>query len=689
MGFLNDTGLATLWEKITNKISGMISDEAGKMIPYGYCQTAAATKAKVVTVSPAVTALTTGLTIAVRFQYSNTVASPTLNVNSLGAKSIYRYGTTAPSTSAASSWNANAVHILVYNGSGWILTDWNNTTYSSMTEAEITAGTGTTARLITPARLKLAIETWETGEANVNADWNATSGDAQILNKPTIPSKTSDLTNDSGFITDAGVTSFNGSTGAVTYTAPVTSVNGSTGAVTVNVPTKTSDLTNDSGFITSYTETDPVFTASPAHSITDQQISDWDSKPSLITVLETGKDAYVLNVNGSTATLIDYSSGSTANFLTVFLEYTNIQDCFFGQVINGASNIQQAQARLYELAELDMTTQSVCLVSVDDGVVYTADLQDTGNGLTGTFSSQTIGTLTTETDPTVPAWAKASTKPSYTASEVGALATTGGQVTGDTTLYTASGNSPALIFQRGALTDNYNDWRIQDRSGFLYFDQRGSNSTDWGTIAYLTQTGIVGNGAGITSLNASNLASGTVPVARLPMDSALSSTSTNPVQNKVINDTMALLIDAVVNGIADGELIESTMIRVYGDGVLIGSSGSPVCAFINGNGSFDIVSVTWDGDTIMSTSVIASYGQDGTVQQIKFESAIDSNGDSVAMQPDLDALEQRVATIENTDTIYGYKADEIETTRVKFVNEDTTVMVWSKEANGHLVLKKQ
>lgn len=65
-----------------------------------------------------------------------------------------------------------------------------------------------------------------------------------------IPTKTSDLTNDSGFITNAGVTSFNGSTGAITYTAPVTSVNGSTGAVTVSVPTKTSDLTNDSGYIT-------------------------------------------------------------------------------------------------------------------------------------------------------------------------------------------------------------------------------------------------------------------------------------------------------------------------------------------------------------------------------------------------------------------------------------------------------
>lgn len=33
-------------------------------------------------------------------------------------------------------------------------------------------------------------------EVNVNADWNATSGDAQILNKPTIPTNTSDLIND-------------------------------------------------------------------------------------------------------------------------------------------------------------------------------------------------------------------------------------------------------------------------------------------------------------------------------------------------------------------------------------------------------------------------------------------------------------------------------------------------------------
>ena len=72
---------------------------------------------------------------------------------------------------------------------------------------------------------------------------------SKISDFPSIPTKTSDLTNDSGYLTSA-VTSFNGSTGAVTYTAPVTSVNGSTGAVTLSIPSATSDLTNDSGFTT-------------------------------------------------------------------------------------------------------------------------------------------------------------------------------------------------------------------------------------------------------------------------------------------------------------------------------------------------------------------------------------------------------------------------------------------------------
>jgi hypothetical protein len=67
-----------------------------------------------------------------------------------------------------------------------------------------------------------------------------------------VPTNVSDLNNDSGFLTSA-VTSFNGSTGAVTYTAPVTSVNGNTGAITGlqttgNLVTAVSSASTDSQY---------------------------------------------------------------------------------------------------------------------------------------------------------------------------------------------------------------------------------------------------------------------------------------------------------------------------------------------------------------------------------------------------------------------------------------------------------
>ena len=83
------------------------------------------------------------------------------------------------------------------------------------------------------------------GLANV-----ATTGSySDLSNKPTIPSKTSDLTNDSGFIT--GITSSDVTT-ALGYTPGTSNFSGSYNDLTnkPTIPSKTSDLTNDSGFIT-------------------------------------------------------------------------------------------------------------------------------------------------------------------------------------------------------------------------------------------------------------------------------------------------------------------------------------------------------------------------------------------------------------------------------------------------------
>ena len=154
---------------------------------YATCSTAAATSKKEVTVDSSFS-LESGARIVVYMTHSNTVSNPTLSVNGGTAHAIRRYGTTAAGTSAAAGWNAGQMLSMTYSGSYWYIENWLNTTYSTITDAEYQAGTSTSSRLVTPARLK----------------------------------------------------------NAILYHAPVESVNGQTGAVTVSVPTKTSELANDS-----------------------------------------------------------------------------------------------------------------------------------------------------------------------------------------------------------------------------------------------------------------------------------------------------------------------------------------------------------------------------------------------------------------------------------------------------------
>lgn len=148
MAFLDNSGVAYLWGKIKSYVTGQVPTSIGQLSPlYGTCDTAEKTAAKTTNIS-GVTELIAGLTIYVRFTNANGVANPTLQVNNLPATAIKRYGTTAPSTAAASSWNAGQVCCLIYDGTYWMLCDWNNTTYSTMTQSDASAGTATSARLI-------------------------------------------------------------------------------------------------------------------------------------------------------------------------------------------------------------------------------------------------------------------------------------------------------------------------------------------------------------------------------------------------------------------------------------------------------------------------------------------------------------------------------------------------------------
>lgn len=101
--------------------------------------------------------------------------------------------------------------------------------------------------------------TWQTAlTSQTQADWNATSGVAAIKNKPTIPTKTSQLTNDSNFATGAIPTKVSQLTNDSGYltTQVRADWNATEGYGVINnkptIPSKTSQLTNDSGFLTSH-----------------------------------------------------------------------------------------------------------------------------------------------------------------------------------------------------------------------------------------------------------------------------------------------------------------------------------------------------------------------------------------------------------------------------------------------------
>ena len=128
---------------------GKITDTSGTTGPvgstlYGTCATAADQAAKVVTCAD-FDKLITGVTVVIKFTYSNTsTGTITLNVNGTGAKNMYRYGTTKPGNYAGASWQANSIVSVTYDGNYWMMNDfvYNDNTYDRTSiQGRIYAGT--------------------------------------------------------------------------------------------------------------------------------------------------------------------------------------------------------------------------------------------------------------------------------------------------------------------------------------------------------------------------------------------------------------------------------------------------------------------------------------------------------------------------------------------------------------------
>lgn len=145
---------------------------------YGVCTTASETQAKTVSISGFTSAqLVEGCKVTVRFtkmQLYNGI--PTLNVSSTGAKAIVTGGGNA----GYCEWNSNQVLTFLYNGTHWVIED------------------GTHAGVLNYGKTKLS---------NTIADDQTTAltpkavYDAGYATTSQIPTKVSDLNNDSGFLT--------------------------------------------------------------------------------------------------------------------------------------------------------------------------------------------------------------------------------------------------------------------------------------------------------------------------------------------------------------------------------------------------------------------------------------------------------------------------------------------------------
>lgn len=110
-----------------NKTDGVTGATVNR---YANCTTAAATAAKTASITTGTFTLETGTRVTVKFTNQNTANSPTLNINSTGAKNIFHKG--AQITSGVNRYMLYGACDFVYDGTQWLLignyvdTDSNN-----------------------------------------------------------------------------------------------------------------------------------------------------------------------------------------------------------------------------------------------------------------------------------------------------------------------------------------------------------------------------------------------------------------------------------------------------------------------------------------------------------------------------------------------------------------------------------
>lgn len=509
---------------------------------YGTCSTSASQSPKAITTASGDFSLTAGNMLCVLFNHTNSLSSVSLQVDGGTSKSAYSMDGTSD---ISNRWGSNEVVMFVYDGTKFVMLEQGvaSTTQYGITKLNNTTSSTSTSEAATANAVKAAYD--HGGVTSVNGSTGAVS--LSIHNVPSggtsgqVLSKASgtdyDLawsTPSSGSVTDVevdGTSVVTGGVASIDLTGKSNVGHTHTKSAITDFPTTVSSFTNDAGYITGYTETDPVFTASAAHGITSSDISAWNGKSAVSISRKTtsGTNIADITINGTTTQLYAPNGGG-GTITDVTVDGTSVVTGGVAEIdLTGKSDIGHTHTKS---AITDFPTLSTVATTGDYDdllnkptlfsgnyndltnkptipTVNNATLTIQKNGtkvktFTANASSNVTANITvptkvsdltndsgyitgyTETDPTVPSWAKQASKPSYTAAEVGAVPTTrtvnGKALSGDITLSASDVSAlPSSTAIPSSLSDLNNDLDVSDfpnDAGYLTSHQDISGKAD-------------------------------------------------------------------------------------------------------------------------------------------------------------------------------------------------------------------
>ena len=346
------------------------------------------------------------------------------------------------------------------------------------------------------------------------SDVGHTHTTSDITDFPTIPTKVSDLNNDSGFSS----VSFTRYTTTGTNIADI-EIDGTTtkiyaptsgGGGVTDYDQLTSRPQINSTTLTGNKSSSDLGLASASHTHTTSQITDFPAIPTITdTYSGTSSDGMSGKAVKSAIDALDGTVSGTAGSgktLTAFSQTDGKVSATFGNISITKSQVSDFPAIPTKVSDLTndsgyitgyTETDPVFSASAAAGITssdistwngksdFSGDYNDLTNKPTIPANTSDLnndsGFITTETDPTVPSWAKASTKPTYTASEVGALPDTTTIPTNTSDLNNDSGfisaDGSGNVSLSGSITTGGHDSEI----GYRTTRQSGSYSVATGT----------------------------------------------------------------------------------------------------------------------------------------------------------------------------------------------------------------